>query len=120
MSCAEDNVYDIIADQGATFLRSFAVKNRARQPIPLTGYTAKMQVLASETDDTIILNLTAGNGRIEVLASAAIVNITVSAADMAAVAAGDYIYSLEAVNNSTLDTTVLAQGNFKVRAEVTS
>ena len=42
MAYNKGNVYDIIADQGATFLRTISLKSSAKNPVTLTGYTARM------------------------------------------------------------------------------
>lgn len=75
----------------------------------------RTDVAASET----VLILTTENGRISLGGATGVVTLTVSATDMANVAADKYVYDLELVAPSTGVVNRLIQGNFVVRGEVT-
>ena len=109
--------YDIIADQGATLSRVITWNDSNGTPINLTGYTARMQVRPEASSSTTILSLTTENSRITLGGSAGTITLSVAAADMAAVAAGGYVYDLELVSGGVV--TRLTMGSFTVRAEVT-
>ena len=119
MYCATTNVYDIIVDQGATLLRSIALKSSAKAVVPLTGYTAVMHVREKIDSSSIILTLTTSNGGIEINASAGTVLIIASPAQTAALIPGKYVHDLELTETSTGIVTKIIQGNLVVRAEVT-
>ena len=78
-----------------------------------------MHVRSEVTANTTLLVLTTQNGRISLGGAAGTVTLTVSAADMANVASGQYVYDLELVAPVTNVVSRLIQGNFSVRAEVT-
>jgi len=108
--------YNIKARQGSTFTLSFTISTGGTV-WDLTGYSARMQVRASTTSTTKILNLATGSG-ITLGGAAGTVTCTASAATMAGIAANTYVYDIELVYP---DGTVnaLLEGKFTVTAEVT-
>ena len=123
MARLRGNVHDLIVDQGATVNTVFTVKNSARSPISLAGYTARMQVRTFNTvtrdpSTSVVAEYTTENGYITVGGAAGTVILLIPTADMAAYEPGDYVYDVE-VESSTGETTRIVQGKFTVRAEVT-
>lgn len=123
MAKLRGNVHDLIVDQGATVNTVFTVKNSARSPISLAGYSARMQVRTFDTttrdpSTTVVANYTTDNGYITVGGTAGTVTLLIPPADMAAYEPGNYVYDVE-VESSTGETTRIVQGKFIVRAEVT-
>lgn len=110
-------VYDITADQGATYSQVFTWKDSNGDPVSLVGWTARMAIRRNRTADTAVLDLTTSNGRITLGGAAGTVTLAVTAADMEDVDAGCYVYDLELVNGSTVERLVM--GTFTVRGEVT-
>ena len=110
--------YDIVMDQGATFSRAITWQDSQAVPVNLTGYTARMQVRDEVDSASAALSLTTENSRISLGGTAGTITLLVSAADTAAVAAGEYVYDLELVSGSGT-VTRLIQGCFTVDAEVT-
>lgn len=116
--CPPAGIYNIIADQGATFSRSITWKDSKRVPIVLTGYQARMQVRETVNAEGVVLELTSHNGRITLNASPGRVDLKVDDSIMANTPSGKYVYDLELVAPSG-DVYKLVQGNFVVRPEVT-
>lgn len=119
MYCATTNVYDIIVDQGATLLRSVALKSSAKAVVTLSGYTGVMHVREKTDSTSIVLTLTNSNGGLEINASAGTILIIASPAQTTSLLAGKYVYDLELTETSTGTVTKVIQGNLTVRAEVT-
>ena len=119
MHCATANYYDIIVDQGATLLRSIALKNSAKKPITINGYTARMQVREKTSSTTVVLLLTTENGGIEISGISGSLLIIASPSQTSALDAGKYAYDLEIEELSTGIVTKIVQGNLVVRPEVT-
>ena len=119
MYCATTNVYDILVDQGATLLRSIALKSSAKQPVSLTGYVATMNIREKITSTTPLIVLTTSNGGIEINAGAGTVLIIATPTQTASLAAGNYVHDLELTDTVTGSVTKIIQGNLMVRAEVT-
>lgn len=117
--CPPAGVYNITADQGATFSRTLTWTDSARNAYNVTGYTARMHVRANLTSNTTVLELTTENGRISLGGAAGTVTLNVAANTMANISADKYVYDLELVAPSTGVVTRLVQGNFVVRGEVT-
>lgn len=111
-------VYNIIADQGATFSRGMVRKDHQKRVVPLTGYTARMQVRPEIESSVIILDLTTENNGIVIDASKGQITLQATAATMATISAGKYVYDLELISSSE-DVERLVMGTFTVRAEVT-
>lgn len=123
MARLRGNVHDLIVDQGATVNTVFTVKNSARSPISLAGYTARMQVRTFDTttrdpSTSVVAEYTTENGYITVGGAAGTVTLLIPPAEMAAYEPGNYVYDVE-VESSTGETTRIVQGKFIVRAEVT-
>lgn len=123
MARLRGNVHDLIVDQGATVNTVFTVKNSARSPISLAGYTARMQVRTFDTttrdpNTSVVAEYTTENGYITVGGAAGTVILLIPPAEMAAYEPGNYVYDVE-VESSTGETTRIVQGKFIVRAEVT-
>lgn len=110
-------IYNITAEQGATFSRVLTWRDVANALINLTGYTARMQVRNDYASPATVLALTTENSRITLGGVAGTITLSVLASDMAAISAGSYVYDLELVNGSAV--TRLVQGTFAVNAEVT-
>lgn len=110
-------VYNITADQGATFSLLITWLDSDGDPVSLTGWTARMQVRASRYDTAAALELTTSNGRITLGGAAGTIALAVAAADMAALDHALYVYDLELVIGTTVER--LLMGAFSVRGEVT-
>jgi hypothetical protein len=118
MMSAPAGIYNIIADQGATFTRQLTWKDSAGAPVNLTSYTARMQLRPSvDAAGAAVLELTTENNRIVLGGTAGTIDLTVPAAAMGSVAADTYAYDLEMVFGSVV--TRLVQGSFDLRGEVT-
>jgi hypothetical protein len=121
MTCGIAGLYNITCQQGATFQRQVTWTDSARDPYNLTGYTARMQVRANTSSNTVItaLSTSAGyDGTITLGGALGTVDLVISAANTASLTAGQYVYDLELVSGGGVVTRLL-EGNFKVTAEVT-
>lgn len=114
-------LYNITCQQGATLQRQLTWTDSARDAYNLTGYTARMQVRANTSSNTVIIALstTAGSGgTITLGGTAGTVDLLIPAANTTTLTAGQYVYDLELVSGGGV-VTRLIEGNFKVTAEVT-
>lgn len=118
MAYNQGNVYDIIADQGATFLRTISLKSSAKNPVTLTNYTGRMHIRETVSAEEIIEAQTTANGRITIGAAAGTITILIPPADMEAIEPGIYVYDVE-IESPTGEVTRVVHGKFTVRAEVT-
>lgn len=71
--------HNIVIQQGANFALNVTAKNDDGSIKDLTGYTAKMQVRITPTDNTILLEASSANGRITINAPGGIVMVAVGA-----------------------------------------
>lgn len=112
-------IWNILADQGATFQRVVTWKDADNIAQNLTGFTARMQV-RDTTDDTdgSVLTLTTENSRITLGGVAGTISLLVDASTMAALTANQYVYDLELISSAGI-VTRLVQGTFIVDPEVT-
>lgn len=110
--------YDIVADQGATFVRVITWKDSDGVPIDLDGYTARMQ-LRSQIDaaGAPVFEFTTENSRISLGGTAGTITLSAAATATAAVPADTYVYDLELEESGVV--TRLVQGQFELRGEVT-
>ena len=119
MYCATTNVYDILVDQGATLLRSIALKSSAKAPVALSGYTGVMHIREKIDSTSTVLTLTTSNGGLEINSTAGTILVIATPTQTAALAPGKYVHDLELTETSTGIVTKIIQGNLTVRAEVT-
>lgn len=117
--CPPAGLYNIVADQGATFSRSITWKDSAKKVINITGYTARMHVRTTVEAPTTVLELTTQNNRIVITGASGNITLTVSAQDMANVISDKYVYDLEIIAPVSGVVHRIIQGNFVVRPEVT-
>jgi hypothetical protein len=117
--CPPAGLYNITADQGATFSRSITWKDSAKKVINITGYTARMHVRTTASAPTTVLELTTENDRIEIIGAQGKITLTVDASDMSDIEPDKYVYDLEIEAPVTGVVHRIIQGNFVVRPEVT-
>ena len=118
MAYNQGNVYDIIADQGATFLRTISLKSSKRLPVALTGYTGRMHIREIVTSNEIIEAQTTENGRITIGASSGTITLLIPPLDMEEIDPGTYVYDVE-IESPEGEVTRVVHGKFTVRPEVT-
>jgi hypothetical protein len=107
-------------EQGDNFYVPLVWMDENEKRVPLTGYTARMQLRASADSEEIVLELNTENDRIVIddTEDEETILLQITAEDMAAIPAGTYKYDLEMVNGDDF-TTKIIKGKFKVVAEVT-
>lgn len=110
-------IYDITADQGATYSQVFTWKDSDGDPVSLVGWTGRMQIRNGRPTESLVLELTTSNDRMTLGGAAGTVTLTIAASDMEDIDAGMYAYDIELVNGSTVERLVM--GTFTVRGEVT-
>lgn len=110
-------IWNILADQGATFSRIVTWKTSAGVLVNLTGYTAEMQIRESYDSVSPVLTLSTSNGRISLGGAAGTITLTIQAANMD-MDAGRYVHDLE-LTSAGGAVTRLTMGTFLVRPEVT-
>ena len=117
---APAGLYNITADQGSTFSRTIVWKDPAKKPILMHGYTARMKVRKSNSDPTVVLELTTENGGISLGETDGTITILASDETMRDIPSDKYVYDLELAGpDANIYVYKLLYGNFVVRAEVT-
>jgi len=111
-------VYNFVIEQGATLDKVFVWKDSTGAVIPLTGYTAKMQIRQTVSSSTILLDLSTLNGRIILTPLSGQIQLLVSATDTAAITWQRGKYDLELVSSTGVVTRLL-YGEVEVSKEVT-
>ena len=111
------STYNIAAEQGTDYAATLTYANSGGTAINITGYSARMQVRRSVGAPTSVLTLTNASG-ITLGGAAGTVAISIAAAAMATVPAGNYRYDLELVSGAGV-VTKLISGDFTVTGEVT-
>lgn len=106
---------NLTIEQGTTFTKSLTWRDKNKRPVPLTGYTARMQIRPSAASSEVILELSTDNGRI-VLSPAGVIKIDLSPADTSALKTG--VYDLEMTDGNGR-VTRLIEGKITVSLEVT-
>lgn len=111
-------VYDFTIEQGATLDKTFVWKDSTGTIINLSGYTARMQIRPTVASSTILLELTTLNNRIIITAGEGKIQLLVSAADTGAITWQRAKYDLELVSSTGVVTRLLS-GSVEVSREVT-
>ena len=90
MHSYNSNVYDILVDQGATLNRALFLKNSAKRPINLTGFSARMHIRNSINSSIIVEILTTDNEQITIDEPTGRIDIYLSPAETEALEAKKY------------------------------
>jgi len=112
------NVYDILVDQGATLNRALFLKNSAKRPINLTGFSARMHIRNSINSSIIVEILTTDNEQITIDEPTGRIDIYLSPAETEALEAKKYVYDLE-LESPEGEVTKVVSGQLIVRSEIT-
>lgn len=118
MTCGIAGTYNITCQQGATLKRTLTWLEPNKNPINVTGYTARMQVRATVDASSTILELTTANNRITLGGITGAIDLLVPATTTANLTPGLYVYDLEMVSGGG-EVSRIVEGNFVVKAEVT-
>lgn len=111
--------YNIVCDQGSTFVREIEIMDSDETPYNLTGYTARMQVRREvESTGTPLIELTTTNGRLSISGALGIITMSLTPTETAALTRSGY-YDLEIVQTSTGKVFKVLRGEFRLEKEVT-
>ena len=103
------------ADYGMTFTRGIVKKDSKRRVVPLTGYTANMQIKTSAEATTALLTLTTENGYLTIDAPRGLIAVEVPADVMETLPVGTYAFDVEIYDADGVKER-LVKGPFVVRA----
>ncbi len=116
----DTGVWNFICNQGATFYVPITWQDENLDYIDLTDYEIRMRVKTSRSASTSIIELTTGNGRVDLTGpTGGTFTMTIDAADTENLEQGRYRYDLELEAPGGFVTSLL-QGRFRVRAEITT
>ena len=104
--------YDIVIDQGSTFVRTFTFTAGITD---LTGYVARMQIRERVSSSDTILSLTVGSG---LTMTTTTISVAISATATAALDFNSGVYDLEIESAGGVVTRIL-YGTVKLSREVT-
>lgn len=106
---------NLTVEQGATFVKRLVWRDKAKRPISLSGYTAKMQIRESASSATVLFELSTANGRISMPGSG-VIEMTIAVADTFNVKNGVYDLMLYAPSGQQIR---LVEGKVVVSPGVT-
>ena len=110
--------YDFVIEQGTTLNKSFVWKSSDGVVIPLTGYTARMQVRTSQASPDVLLSLTTADATIVITPNAGKVTLALTPAATSAITWRRGKYDLEIVSPTGVVTRLLS-GTIEVSREIT-
>ncbi len=111
------NIYNISAEQGTTYAATVTYNDSQGSPVSLVGASASMKVRKFAGSPNSYLTLGVSNG-LTLGGALGTVTISISAAALSVVPAGQYVYDLEVVLASGSSVKLIG-GTFTVAAEVT-
>jgi phage baseplate assembly protein gpV len=109
--------YDFQIEQGATLSKNFVWKTSDGAPIDLTNYAGKLQVRSSVTSDTVLLEMSTQNGRIQLGGTAGTIVLAMANTETSAITwlRGVYSFELTAPDGTV---TRLLDGSISVSREI--
>jgi hypothetical protein len=113
--------HNIKVDQGATLSFGVIRKDYKKRVLPLTGYTARLQVRTTIDSPTVILELTTENGGLTIDGPRVLIDVFATDTQTGAIPVGKYVYDLEVVSPVEDGSIVerMIKGSFTVSGEVT-
>jgi hypothetical protein len=111
-------IYNFICEQGATFNRTFTVKDAAGDPLDLTDFIARMQVRRDIDAAEPMIELTTENGGIELGGEEGTVSLFISAGDTSDIPRSG-VYDIEIQSGQNGETSRILKGQFILDPEVT-
>lgn len=105
-------------EQGANFTQTLRRKTEDGQLINLTGYTARMQIRATQAAPAFLLELTTENNRITIDGPNALITLKLNATETADIDWSKGVYDLELITPAG-DVERILQGNVVISKEVT-
>jgi len=109
---------DITCRKGDTFNLNITVNDSSGVALDLTLYSFKMEVRETDTTEASTVIPNGGSGFVLAGTSLGALSSQVLAANMAAIAAGMYVYDLEATKTSTGVVTTWFYGLFTVNEDI--
>jgi hypothetical protein len=110
--------YDLMIEQGTTWVRTLTLRNSDDALINLTGYSARMSVRQKIESTTTLLDLTVANGRVALGGAAGTIILTLTATETAALSFALAMYDIEMVSGAGV-VTRLMRGRITLNKEVT-
>lgn len=110
-------VYDIIIEQGATFIMNATWKDSTGAVINLTGYSARMQIRSDYNSDEALVSLTDSSG-ITLGGAAGTIAIQIADTVTQTLTSQKAVYDLELISSGGIVTRLL-QGDATISREVT-
>ena len=108
---------DLSIDQGSTYNKTLTIIGSDGLPVSFANCTAEMMLRTSADAANAALTLSNGAG-ITLGSSNGVIELAISAAETAALEAGEYVYDLE-VTTQAGAVTKYASGKAAVRREIT-
>ena len=112
-------IYNMTIEQGSTFKLALYWKNSANQVVPLTNYTAKMQIRASTGASVTLLELSSSDSdQIQIYGNQGAINLTIGYAQTQNLPPSVAVYDLEVTSPEGVRTKLL-KGRCRIEGEVT-
>jgi hypothetical protein len=109
--------YDLLIEQGATFVQEFVWKNSDGTPVDITGASARMKIRKYKTDE-VLVSLTSPSNGITLGGADGKITITISATNTSLLPVCEARYDLE-IEDTYSFVTRFIEGNVDISAEVT-
>lgn len=110
-------IYNFTVDQGSVFTLNLKYQDPNKNPINLSGQTARMQ-FRRRYDTAAVLTLTTENGGLVITGPTGNILITITDEQAETLESGFYVYDLELNNAGVIDR--LIQGQVTVSPQVTA
>ena len=112
-------IYNMTIEQGSTFKLALYWKNSANQPVPMTGYTAKLQIRASTGASVVLLELSSeDSSQIQIYETQGAINLTIGYTQTELLPPSVCVYDLEVTSPEGVRTKLL-KGRCRIEGEVT-
>lgn len=109
---------DLYIHQGATYRHDWLYVDDADQPIDITGYSARLQIRASEASTTVLYSATTANGQLVIDGAAGLVMLAIPDPTNAAWTWRYGVYDLELVDPDAV-VDKIGWGKVRVKPEIT-
>lgn len=113
-------IFNLDIIRGSRYIKSFIYQDSSKNPIDITGLSARMHIRERPNSNSFALELTTSNGRIQVVAPDGQITINLGATETELLTIDSGVYDLELYDPADTDIVdTILEGGVTIRDAIT-